>query len=185
MPGHAMHLCIDKGLVQEGASKKVSAKDCDVIHVEADMAEERCEALSPPEVASAEVHADPVEDPVLTHNPIFVQNLWEVPPSTGGFFLSDIIEERTSDLVHSGFVMGPSGKMGKSRAIASSTLESLPRSVGEREALSPSKKLQVPSTEQVPQHTVSHTGHSSMPSSLHQSLHSCTEHSLHDSLSDG
>lgn len=106
----------------------------------------------------------------LTDNPIFVQNVWEMPPTRGGFYLEDIMEERTVDLAQSGYVVAPSG------LIAQSTLDSLPRSAGE--ALSPSKKL--PNAEQSSEHQRRH----SSCSSLHQSLQSNTQHSLHDSLSD-
>lgn len=176
-----MYLKVYMAAVQGAASQGVAAGDSGVVHVEAGIAEEATEGSSAQDYQVVHTN-EPTEqdDPVLTDNSIFIQNLWEQPPTTGGFYLEDIIEERTADLAPSGYVITPSGKIANSTQIASAALDNLPRSIGDREFSSPAKKLAAPIAEQNTQHRSN-----SLSSSLHQSLQSSTEHSLHDSLSDG
>lgn len=138
----------------------------DIVHVEAEVEDDEYM----PAGTAADEHTDTIEPAeqeiaTFTDNPVFVQNVWEMPPSRG-FYLEDIMEERTVDLQPSGLV-APSG------LIAHSSHDNLHQIVGD--SLSPSKKLL--GAEQFARRA-------SVSATLHESLQSSTEHSLHDSLSD-
>lgn len=164
-----LHINLHIWGLQGELSQFFESGGAEVIHVEADLSEDVPEGSAD---VTHSITIDPAEEEAatVTDNPIFVQNVWELPP-TRGFYLEDIMEEGTADLVgQSGYVIGPSG------LIVNSTLESLPRSNGDSH--SPPKKL--PTSEQSAQHQRRNSF-----SSLHQSVQSNTQHSLHDSLSDG
>lgn len=155
------------------AAPEESKQDSEVLHVDEESFEEVQETKPPvpsiPENQAVAFDTIDEDEPTCTDNPVFVQNVWELPPQRG-FYLEDIIEERTCDLAQSGYVMAPSG------LIAQPTLDGA--AGGTVETPSQSKKLSLVSGLQ------SLHEKKNSASSLHQSLQDNTEHSLQDSLSD-